>query len=139
MLKGQLALTAVRPTPADRRRHRHRPAGDLAAGRPTSASSTNGGFAGSNAVDGNAGSYWESANNAFPQWSRSTSAPAYAVNRLVLRLPAGWDARTQTITVQGSTDGSVLRHASPAAGVTFDPAPATPSPCTGDHPPATSG
>ena len=121
MLKGQLALTAVRPTP---------PVvgdgggggGDLAAGRPASASSANAGFPASNAVDGNAGSYWESANNAFPQWFQVDLGSAYAVSRLVLRLPAGWESRTQTITVQTSTDGSAFGTAAGQAGYTFTPA-----------------
>jgi hypothetical protein len=120
MLKGQMALTAVRPTPPTAG-GTPPPSGDLAAGRPTVASSTNGGFPSSNAVDGNAGSYWESANNAFPQWIQVDLGAAYAVGRLVLGLPAGWPSRTQTVAVQTSTDGTSFGTAAPAAGHLFAP------------------
>ncbi len=75
MLKGQLALTPVRPTPpvVD---GGPLPSGNLAAGRPTSASSQNGPFVAGNAVDGDRNSYWEAANGVFPSGGRSTSAPA---------------------------------------------------------------
>ncbi|SNY42846.1 galactose-binding domain-containing protein [Paractinoplanes atraurantiacus] len=106
MLKGQLALTAVRPTQPTLT------AGDLAAGKPVSASSANGAFAPGNAVDGSATTYWESGGGAFPQWFEVDLGAAYAVTRLVLRLPAGWERRTQTIAVQGGA----------ATTYTFDPA-----------------
>lgn len=40
-----------------------------------SASSTNQNYGAGNAGDGNQGTYWESANSAFPQWIRPTSGP----------------------------------------------------------------
>jgi len=43
------------------------PAGNLAAGRPVTATSTVQSYVASNSVDGNANSYWESANNTWPQ------------------------------------------------------------------------
>ena len=43
------------------------PGGNLAAGRPVAATSATGPYVAGNVVDGNASSYWESANNAFPQ------------------------------------------------------------------------
>ena len=117
MLKGQIALTATRPTsPAT---GTPPPAtGDLAAGKPTSASSTNGGFATANAVDNNTGTYWESANNAFPQWFQVDLGASYQITGLTLALPAGWGQRTQTITVQ---DGSTLTTIKSQAGYVFDP------------------
>src|SRR3954468_2311611 len=59
-----------------------------------------------NAGDGNQNTYWESTNNAFPQWIRADLGSARAVDRVVLKLPAAWGTRTQTLAVQGSTDGS---------------------------------
>jgi len=125
MLKGQLALTATRPTPPvlgggpgpgpD-------PARDLAAGRPTAESSHTQVYGSGNAVDGNPGSYWESANNAFPQWLQVDLGAATPVSRLVLRLPPGWETRTQTLGVQGSTDGGAFTTLSAATGRTFNPA-----------------
>jgi hypothetical protein len=95
--------------------------GDLAAGRPTSASSSNGGFPASNAVDGNPGSDWECSNNAFPQWIQVDLGASTSVGRLVLGLPPGWERRTQTLAVSGSTNGSAFTTLSGAAGRTFDP------------------
>jgi hypothetical protein len=125
MLKGQLALTATRPTPPvvgggpgpgpD-------PARDLAAGRPTAESSHIQVYGSGNAVDGNPGSYWESANNAFPQWLQVDLGASTPVARLVLRLPPGWETRTQTLGVQGSTDGGAFTTLSAATGRTFNPA-----------------
>ncbi|MGW4487882.1 discoidin domain-containing protein [Amycolatopsis sp. NPDC004368] len=58
-------------------------------------------------MDGNASSYWESANNAFPQSLTVDLGDAAAINKVTLKLPPAndWGARTQTLTVQGSTDG----------------------------------
>src|SRR5262249_259066 len=120
MLKGQLALTPVRPTPPVTGGG-PQPGGDLAAGRPTQASSQNAGFATAKAVDSNAGSYWESANNAFPQWIQVDLGTAAPVNRVVLRLPPGWGARTQTLSVRGSTNGSSFTTLAASAGRLFDP------------------
>ncbi|PZG14838.1 hypothetical protein C1I95_20860 [Micromonospora craterilacus] len=98
------------------------PTGNLAAGRPASASSQNGPFTAGNAVDGDRNSYWEATNNAFPQWWQVDLGAAYQVNRLVLALPAGWEARTQTLSVQGSTDGTAFTTLAAPAGIRFDPA-----------------
>ncbi|WP_370966416.1 discoidin domain-containing protein [Amycolatopsis sp. cg9] len=85
---------------------------DLARGRPVSASGSQAGYPPGNAVDGNASSYWESANNAFPQTlTVDLGAPA-AVGRVVVKLPPSWGSRTQTIAVNGGTP----------AGYVFDPA-----------------
>jgi F5/8 type C domain-containing protein len=119
MLKGQLALTAVRPTPP---MIGAPPVTDLAAGRPTSESSHTQGYGSANAVDGNPGTYWESANNAFPQWLQVDLGAASQVGRAVLKLPAGWETRTQTVHLQGSTDGSAFTTLASAAGRTFNPA-----------------
>jgi chitodextrinase len=98
------------------------PNANLALHKPTSASSSNGGFPAGNAVDANTGSYWESNNNAFPQWLQVDLGAAATVSRLVLRLPAGWGARTQTLSVQGSGNGSTFSTLSASAGRLFDPA-----------------
>ncbi|MEU4240087.1 discoidin domain-containing protein [Actinoplanes sp. NPDC026619] len=117
MLKGQIALTAVRPTSPTI----GAATGNLAAGKVVSASSTNGGFPAANAVDGNAASYWESS-GAFPQWLQVDLGAAYPVTRLVLRLPAGWERRTQTIGIEAGSDGSTWSAAAGSAGLVFDPA-----------------
>jgi hypothetical protein len=79
---------------------------NLAAGRPTTESSHNQAYGSANVTDGNQASYWESANNAFPQWVQVDLGPVQAARRVVLQLPAGWGVRDQTLTLSASTDGS---------------------------------
>jgi hypothetical protein len=88
------------------------------------ASSQVGAFAPSNTTDGNADSYWESANNAFPQTVTVDLGAATSVRRLVLKLPpaTAWGARTQTLSVLGSNDGSSFAQVLASAGYRFDPA-----------------
>ncbi|WP_344831966.1 discoidin domain-containing protein [Actinocorallia longicatena] len=95
---------------------------NLAQGRTFSAGSTSGGLPASNAGDGNQATYWESANNALPQWIQVDLGGVVAVNRAVLKLPPGWETRTQTLTVQGSTSGSGFSDLLPSAGYSFNPA-----------------
>ncbi|QDY08030.1 mycodextranase [Micromonospora sp. HM134] len=96
--------------------------GNLALGRPATATSVNQTYAAGNAVDGNPGSYWESANNAFPQSLTVDLGASRTVDRVVLKLPAGWERRTQTLSVLGSTDGSSYGTLAASAGRVFDPA-----------------
>ncbi|MER5544968.1 glycosyl hydrolase family 28-related protein [Streptomyces sp. NPDC002589] len=97
---------------------------NLAKGRPAGATGSQDVYTPGKAVDGDAGSYWESTNNAFPQSWTVDLGSAYAVRRLVLKLPpsSAWGARTQTITVLGSTDGSNYSTVVGAQGYRFDPA-----------------
>ncbi|MEU0815011.1 discoidin domain-containing protein [Streptomyces mirabilis] len=94
---------------------------DLAAGKPTSESSHTDVYPLSNVTDGNQGSYWESANNTFPQWVQVDLGSARSASRVVLQLPAGWGARTQTLTLGGSTDGTTFTTLKSSAAHTFDP------------------
>ncbi|MFG2052592.1 discoidin domain-containing protein [Micromonospora sp. NPDC048930] len=94
---------------------------NLALGRTMTESSHADVYGAGNANDGNQASYWESANNAFPQWIRADLGGTVAVDKLVLKLPAGWESRTQTLTVQGSTDGSTFTTLVASAGYTFNP------------------
>ena len=95
---------------------------NLALGRTLTASSTSDVYGAGNAGDGNQASYWESANNALPQWLQVDLGSAVAVNKLVLKLPTGWEKRTQTLTVQTSNDGSTFADAVASTGYVFDPA-----------------
>jgi hypothetical protein len=96
----------------------------VAAGKAATASGTNGPYVAGNVDDGNADSYWESPNNAFPQWVQVDLGGAVAIDQAKLKLPppAAWAARTQTISLQGSTDGSHWADLSASAGRRFDPA-----------------
>ncbi|NUT33489.1 MAG: Secreted glycosyl hydrolase [Hamadaea sp.] len=96
---------------------------NLAAGKTMSESSHSQSYAAANANDGNQGTYWESANNAFPQWLQVDLGASVSVNRVVVKLPTGgWGARTQTIEVQGSATGSSFTTIQAATGYAFDPA-----------------
>ncbi len=95
---------------------------NLSLGKAASASSVNGSFGTGNLNDGNPGSYWESVNNAFPQWAQIDLGASTSIDQVVLRLPAGWGTRTQTLSVQGSTTGSSFTTIAASAGRTFDPA-----------------
>jgi hypothetical protein len=94
---------------------------NLAAGKPTSESSHNDVYQSSNATDGNQATYWESANNAFPQWLQVDLGSAQSAGRIVLQLPAGWGQRTQTLSVLGSTNGTTFNTIVGSAGYSFAP------------------
>lgn len=90
------------------------PDGNLALGQQiTSSSQALSWLTPANLVDGDPGTYFESANNAFPQTVTLDLGDSRTVDRLVLKLPANWGARTETIAVDGVV---------PAAGYTLDPA-----------------
>jgi hypothetical protein len=98
---------------------------NVALNQPTSASSSvNNAQAPSYAVDGNASSYWESANGSFPQWLQVDLGSAVSIGKVVLKLPpsTSWGARTQTLSVLGSKDGTTFSTLVNSASYTFDPA-----------------
>ncbi|MGW1448415.1 CARDB domain-containing protein [Micromonospora sp. NPDC002411] len=96
---------------------------NLAQGRPTQESGHADVYDSSKVVDGNAGSYWESLNNAFPQWVQVDLGSSQSVNQVVLKLPTnGWATRTQTLSVRGSTNGSSFTDLVGSQTYTFNPA-----------------
>lgn len=95
---------------------------NLAAGKTATASGYADVYAAANATDGNAGTYWESTNNAFPQWIQVDLGSAVTVDQAVLKLPPGWGSRTQTLSIQGSANGSSFTDLKASASYTFDPA-----------------
>ncbi|GAA1151337.1 hypothetical protein F4556_003963 [Kitasatospora gansuensis] len=95
---------------------------NLAQGRNLTASSYSQTYTANNANDGSQSSYWESANNALPQWIQLDLGASVAVNKLVLKLPAGWEKRTQTLAVQGSSNGTDFTDLATSTGYVFDPA-----------------
>ncbi|HEX3786372.1 MAG TPA: choice-of-anchor D domain-containing protein [Pseudonocardiaceae bacterium] len=94
---------------------------NLAAGKATSESSHTDVYPSSNVTDSNQDTYWESTNNAFPQWVQVDLGSAQSVSRVVLELPAGWGARNQTLSLQGSTDGSTFSTLKASATYAFNP------------------
>ncbi len=99
------------------------PGGNLALGRPVTDTGHADVYVASNAVDGDSASYWESVNNAFPQSLTVDLGATRAVGRLVLKLPpsTAWGARTETLSVLGSTDNSTFTTIAGSKGYTFDP------------------
>ncbi len=97
----------------------HQP-GNLADGRPVTASSQNDCCRATNAVDSNTNTYWESL-SPLPQSLTVDLGTNTAVGRVTLRLNPGWGGRIQNVTVLGSTDGITFTTLAPAADYTFDP------------------
>ncbi|MER5576632.1 discoidin domain-containing protein [Streptomyces massasporeus] len=100
------------------------PGRNLAKGRPATATGSQDVYTPGKAVDGDPNTYWESANHAFPQSLTVDLGAREAVRRLVLKLPpqAAWQAHTQTLSVQGSADGSAWSTVVAAKDHRFDPA-----------------
>jgi hypothetical protein len=95
---------------------------NLAAGRPLTAGSHTDVYAAGNAGDGNRATYWESDNGTFPQWLQTDLGVSRAVNRVVLKLPAGWESRSQTLKLQGSSNGTDFTDLSASRAHAFDAA-----------------
>ncbi|MEC0229580.1 galactose-binding domain-containing protein [Paenibacillus alba] len=112
-----LLLTQVSLLPS-----RSSAATNLALTKSVTASGHNDVYVETNVNDGNQASYWESTNNAFPQWVRVDLGSANTINQVVLKLPAGWGTRSQTLSVMGSTDDVNYSVLVAANTYTFDPA-----------------
>jgi hypothetical protein len=95
---------------------------NLAAGRSATASSTNSGYGVANVTDGNQDTYWESSGSSFPQWVQVDLGSAQSIARVVLKLPASWGQRSQTLSLSGSTDGTTFTTVKASAAYSFDPA-----------------
>ncbi len=109
---GQLAEMQVRTTAAA--------SPNLAQGKTFSESGHADVYGAANAGDGNRATYWESKNNAFPQWVQVDLGSSVKVNQVVLRLPSGWPSRQQTLKIQGSTDNQHFTDLSASKAYTFD-------------------
>ncbi|MEU9233217.1 galactose-binding domain-containing protein [Streptomyces subrutilus] len=92
-----------------------------AAGRPAAASSTNGAYEAARVTDGDQSTYWESAGGTFPQWVQTDLGATTRVDQVVLKLPAAWESRSQTLSVQGSADGTSFSTLAGSATHTFGP------------------
>ncbi|MFG3431070.1 discoidin domain-containing protein, partial [Streptomyces californicus] len=68
---------------------------NLAQGKTFSASGHADVYGAGNAGDGNRNTYWESKNNALPQWVQVDLGSSVKVNQVTLRLPGGWPDRSQ--------------------------------------------
>ncbi|MGX1274211.1 CARDB domain-containing protein [Streptomyces phaeoluteigriseus] len=95
---------------------------NLALGRPATAGGSHAEYPASRTTDGVQASYWEGPAGAFPQWVQVDLGAAHDVDRVVLKLPTGWESRKQTLSLQGSTDGSGFSTLAASAVRAFDPA-----------------
>ncbi|MGW1818729.1 CARDB domain-containing protein [Streptomyces sp. NPDC002125] len=93
---------------------------DLALGKQVTAGGSHGAYPASNVTDGSQQTYWESAGT-FPQWVRIDLGGRFDIDQVVLRLPTTWEARTQTLAVQGSTDGNTYSALAASAARVFSP------------------
>ncbi|MFC7895771.1 CARDB domain-containing protein [Streptomyces sp. NPDC057381] len=95
---------------------------NLALGRPATAGGSHGAYPAGNTTDGTQATYWEGPAGSFPQWVQVDLGETREVERVVLKLPAGWESRSQTLSLRGSTDGSTFRTLDASAPRAFDPA-----------------
>ncbi|KOU08382.1 CARDB domain-containing protein [Streptomyces sp. ESR1.13] len=95
---------------------------NLALGRPATAGGSHGAYPAGNATDGQQATYWEGPAGTFPEWLQVDLGTARDVDRVVLKLPAAWESRTQTLSVRGSTDGATFHTLDASRGRAFGPA-----------------
>lgn len=95
---------------------------NLALGKAVTASGQSQTYAPGHVLDGNPATYWESSNQAFPQWITIDLGAGASIDQIVLKLPSNWETRTQTLSVQGSSNGSSFANIVGSAGYIFNPA-----------------
>ncbi|MFE9250242.1 discoidin domain-containing protein [Streptomyces sp. NPDC007088] len=93
---------------------------NLAQGKPFTESGHADVYGAANAGDGNRATYWESKNNSFPQWVQVDLGSSVRVNQVTLRLPSGWESRSQTLKIQGSTNNSDFTDLAASKAYTFN-------------------
>ncbi|MDB5055848.1 MAG: glycosyl hydrolase, partial [Bacilli bacterium] len=92
---------------------------NLALGKPITAGNYTQTYVATNANDGNQGTYWEG--GAYPSWIRVDLGATSSVNQVVLKLPSAWGSRTQTLSIQGSTNDSTYTDLAASTTYTFTP------------------
>jgi len=94
---------------------------NLAAGKLVTASSYTDIYQASHVTDGSQLTYWESSNNQFPQWIQVDLGAAAQIQELLLKLPTGWSARSQQITIETSVNGTSYLTTIPTSTYAFNP------------------
>ncbi|MGW4027431.1 discoidin domain-containing protein, partial [Streptomyces sp. NPDC005009] len=94
---------------------------NLALGRTATAGGATGGYPASNVTDGSQQSYWEGPPGSFPQWVQVGLGTQVDLDRLTLKLPTGWEARTQSLAILGSADGTAFNTITAAEARSFAP------------------
>ncbi|ACT02574.1 discoidin domain-containing protein [Paenibacillus sp. JDR-2] len=94
---------------------------NLALNKPIASNNNYAGFAATNAVDGNISTYYEGAANSYSNILTVDLGSAQSVNSVVLKLPASWGTRTQTLSVAASADNNTFNTAAASNTYTFNP------------------
>jgi hypothetical protein len=94
---------------------------NLALGRPVTAGGAHGAHPAGNVTDGSQASYWEGPAGSFPQWVQIDLGSTVDVDEVVLKLPASWEPRSQTLGLQAGTDAGNLATVVPTARKDFSP------------------
>jgi alpha-1,3-glucanase-like protein/F5/8 type C domain-containing protein/centrosomal CEP192-like protein len=96
---------------------------DLARGAAVSASSHNQTYVPANAVDGNTSTYWESTDGTWPSTITVNLGAVHSLSSVTIDLPpsTAWSARTQTLSVLGSANGSSYTTLAGSNTYTFNP------------------
>lgn len=94
---------------------------NLALGTTVAANNTFSGFPAANAVDGNTSSYYEGAAGSYPNTLTVDLGSARNVGTVVLKLPASWGSRTQTLSIAGSTNNTAYSTLAASQTYTFNP------------------
>jgi hypothetical protein len=113
------ALTALGPLPTSAQAAEVQP--NLALGRAAKAGGSHAEYPAANVTDGSQQTYWEGRAGAFPEWVQVDLGADVTLDRAVLKLPTGWEGRTQTLSVLGSQDGATFSTLAGAQVRTFAP------------------
>lgn len=95
--------------------------GNLALGKTVTANNYTQSYGASNVNDGNVNTYWEGAANAYPNILTADLGSSQSVNKIVLKLNATWEERSQTFSVQTSSDGTNYVTTVASAAYVFSP------------------
>ena len=102
LLTAALVTVGLLPAPAQAAAEQP----NLALGRTATAGGSHSGYPAGNVTDGSQQTYWEGPAGALPQWVQVDLGAQVTLDRAVLKLPTGWERRTQSLTVLVSSDGT---------------------------------
>ncbi|MER7575912.1 CARDB domain-containing protein [Streptomyces sp. NPDC126514] len=94
---------------------------NLALGRAATAGGAHGGYPATNVTDGSQQSYWEGPTGSFPQWVQVDLGSQVPLERVALKLPTGWEGRSQSLAILGSSDGGSFTTLAGAQARAFAP------------------
>ncbi|MFE6360319.1 CARDB domain-containing protein [Streptomyces sp. NPDC057806] len=117
LLTAGLLTVGLLPAPA----HAADVGPNLALGRAATAGGAHGGYPATNVTDGSQQSYWEGPTGSFPQWVQVDLGSQVPLERVALKLPTGWEGRSQSLAILGSSDGGSFTTLAGAQARAFAP------------------